>query len=324
MNREQIIGVILAAGKGTRMRPFSEKYPKPLLPICNKPIIQYQLEHIKSIGINEVIVVIGHLGYEITRHFGDGADLGMKIRYIEQEETLGIAHALGKLEPHIHSPFLLFLGDIFFITTDLSAMIRIFREEEASGVLAIKTEDDPEAIKRNFAVRLDESGLVTRVIEKPRYVTNKIKGCGLYLFDQHIFDAIRRTPRTAMRDEYEITDSIQILVEDGYPVRVAEVVEDDINVSYPQDLLVCSVKELAVLGKESLVGEGCTIPPGARIVRSVIGDHAVVANPISITDSVIFPGTVVSSAEDLQNIIITPNTLIDCRILGCGTEQSAP
>ncbi|MFC1890579.1 sugar phosphate nucleotidyltransferase [Thermodesulfobacteriota bacterium] len=315
MNRDEIKGVILAAGKGTRMLPFSEKYPKPILPICNKPILQYQIEHLKEVGITDIIIVIGHLGYEIARYFGDGSQFGVSIRYIEQSETLGIAHALGKLEPHISSPFLLFLGDIFFVTKNFPTIMDIFHERDVSGVLAIKRELDPEAIKRNFAVVMDDDGRVHRVIEKPRYVTNEIKGCGLYLFDRHIFDAIRRTPRTAMRDEYEITDSIQILVEDGFQVKVAEVIEEDINVSYPQDLLVCSRKQFSHLKTDTVIGEGCRIHPEAEIRNACIGNGAQILNPIRITDSMVFPETVVSSKTDLDGIIVTPDNIIDCRIL---------
>ncbi len=86
---------------------------------------------------------------------------------------------------------------------------------EVNANLVSMYEPDPEMVRRNFVIQADGRGRVSRVIEKPRYVDSQLKGCGLYVFDQHIFDAIRRTPRTAMRDEYEITDSIQILINDG-------------------------------------------------------------------------------------------------------------
>jgi len=309
----RFVGVILAAGKGTRMAPFSQRFPKPLLPICNRPILEYQIEYMKKAGIRDIILVIGHLGYAIARHFGDGDSFGVRIRYVEQETTLGIAHAVGRLEPHISSPFLLFLGDIFFITDDLSLMMNRMLEEKASAVLAVKREKDPEAIKRNFAVLLNEEGRVKRVIEKPRYVTNSIKGCGLYLFDLHIFDAIRRTPRTAMRDEYEITDAIQILVDDGFPVVAADIVREDMNVSYPHDLLLCSLEELRHRNQPYLVGKDCGLHPGVRLERTVVGDRVRISTPIRITDSVLFPDTVVDSPVDLDKYIVTPETWIDCK-----------
>jgi len=313
MEKDRFVGVILAAGKGTRMAPFSQRFPKPLLPVCNRPILEYQIEYMKKAGIRDIILVIGHLGYAIARHFGDGEGFGVNIRYVEQEETLGIAHAVGRLEPYISSPFLLFLGDIFFITNDLSVMIDVMRKDKASAVLAVKKEENPEAIKRNFAVLLNEDGTVKRVIEKPRYVTNSIKGCGLYLFDLHVFDAIRRTPRTAMRDEYEITDAIQILVDDGFPVVTSEIVQQDMNVSYPHDLLLCSLEELKHLNRLYLVGKDCQLHPEVRLERAVLGNGVRVSTPITITDSIVFSDTVVDSKENLDKCIVTPETWIDCK-----------
>ncbi len=308
-----MIGVILAAGKGTRMEPFSTHYPKPILPVCNKPLLHYQIELMKAMGIKKIIIVIGHLGHEIARSFGDGRYLGLKLEYVEQSETLGIAHALGKLEPYISSPMLLSLGDVFLMTENIESMKEKMTKNDASAVLAVKQEEDPEAIKRNFTVLLNDEGIVKRVIEKPRHINTPIKGCGLYLFKQHVFDAIRRTPRTAMRDEYEITDTIQIIIDDGYPVMIADVVKWDMNVTFPADVLQCNLVQLKRLGKERLIGESAEIHPKAQIHDSVIGDNVVVRNPIKITKTVIFPDTVVTSSHDIDRFIVTPDEQIDCR-----------
>jgi dTDP-glucose pyrophosphorylase len=310
--KRDIVGVILAAGKGTRLEPFSRRFPKPILPICNKPILQYQIESMRDLGIRKIMIVISHLGFEIARTLGDGEEFGVEIQYIDQGETLGIAHAVGRLESRISTPFLLFLGDIFFLTKDLGIMLSLLEKKNTSAVLAVKREDNPEAIKRNFAVILDRKGLVKRVIEKPRYVTNDLKGCGLYLFDLHIFDAIRRTPRTAMRDEYEITDAIQILVDDGFKVNTAEVVEWDLNVSYPPDLLEGSLQVLKARKKRKVIGEHVKLHPDARLINTVIGKNARVTRPITIRNSVIFPDTEVKLKKDINRTIITPDTMINC------------
>lgn len=313
MTGDRIIGVILAAGRGVRMEPFSSSYPKPILPICNKPLLVYQIESMREIGIEDIIIVVGYKGYEITRVLGNGEQFGVNIRYVDQESTLGIAHAVGKLEPFITSPFLLFLGDIFFFTSDLQVMVDMMSGDSATAVLAVKVEEDTEAIKRNFAIMLNDDRSVRRVIEKPRYTQNKLKGCGLYLFDLPIFDAIRRTPRTAMRDEYEITESIQLLIDDYPPVRVAEVVEWDVNLTNPGDLLRVNLFYLDKLGKETIIGEGVKIHPEATLKNAVVGEGAVVENPISITNSVILSETVVKSQNPIDGFILTPDHIIDCR-----------
>jgi dTDP-glucose pyrophosphorylase len=304
-----LLGVILAAGKGTRIHPFSERYPKPILPVLGKPLVQYQVECMREIGIQRVIIVIGHLGFEIVRALGDGRDLGVEIDYVDQGPTLGIAHAVSRLEVQIDRPFMLFLGDIFFVHEDLSRMVEMLGPQDVRGVLAVKEEPSAEAIGRNFVVIENEHGFVRRVIEKPRFPPSRLKGCGLYLFDPHFFDAVRRTPRTAMRDEYEITDAIQIFIDDGHLVRAARVIRADLNLSYPADLLDIN---LELLGERNQIGRNVRLAPGCTVERSVIMDGAVVEEPITIRDSLVFPGAKVSTSFDLSHVIVTRTETIQC------------
>ena len=309
-----MIGVILAAGKGTRIYPFSEKLPKPILPVGNKPLLEHQVEIMKKYGISEIIIVIGHLGYTIVDALGDGTAQGISIRYVEQTETLGMAHALGKLEPHIDSPFLLMLGDIYFITDDLSPMIEQVLSGEINASLASKIEPDPGMIKRNFAIVEQEKGSprVRQVIEKPRFVRSEIKGCGIYLFDLHVFDAIRRTPRTAMRDEYEITDSIQIMINDGYTVCHSPVVKADMNLTVPEDLLKVNLMDLKRRNLDSLVGKNTDLQEGVLIENSVIGNDVLFDCPINLKDSLIFSGTQVTCDNAIESVIIHDGSTIQC------------
>jgi dTDP-glucose pyrophosphorylase len=293
------------------------------LPVCNKPIMQYQLEDMRDIGVREVIIVVGHLKDEIISYFGDGSSLGLKIRYVEQKETLGIAHAVARLENEVDSPFILFLGDIFLVPKNLQTMERMFWERRAGAVLAVKREDNPEYVRRNFAVILHASGTVTRVIEKPRYVTTNRKGCGVYIFDLAIFDAIRRTPRTAQRDEYEITNSIQILIDDGYPVYPAEVIEWDMNITFACDLLDCNRSQLRRLGKPYLVGRNTTIHPQATIEGSVLGDGVTLDEPIAVRDSLVFSGVHVAGGRNLERMLLTPDFSLDCSAASPQTRDMA-
>ena len=111
---KEIMGVILAAGKSTRMQPFSSRYPKPILPVLGKPLLVHQIEMLVDLDVRDLVIVIGHLGHEVVRELGDGGRFGVRIKYVEQDHTLGIAHAVSKLERHVDRPFFLFLGDIFF------------------------------------------------------------------------------------------------------------------------------------------------------------------------------------------------------------------
>lgn len=296
-------GVILAAGHGSRMGPFGDRLPKTIAPICNKPVLGYQLEQMRTLGICDVTIVIGHLGHRIIQTLGDGSAYGVKIRYVEQEKRLGLAHAVGQLEKHITRPFLLMLGDIFFELDGLGPMLDEFERNGAAAVLAVKEETDADAVRKNFSVELDASGGVRRVIEKPRHLPNMLKGCGLYLFDERVFDAIRRTPRTALRDEYELTDSIQILIDYGYPVRVAPVVTWDMNLTFIGDLIACCRHQLRKLGVSSLVADGCEVAEGVTLAETVLGEGCAVRRAAKLERCVLLDGAVLDDGVDYCDMV---------------------
>lgn len=181
-------------------------------------------------------------------------------------------------------------------------------------------EPDPAMMRRNFVIQADDTGRVRRVIEKPRYVDSQLKGCGLYVFDPHIFDAIRRTPRTAMRDEYEITDSIQILVNDGYVVHHHPIVERDLNLTKPDDLLAINLIELDRSGLPHLIDPTAVVPAGTQIVRSVIGKGVVIAHPIKISRSVIMPGVTVTATSDLDSVVMDGEHTVYCPDIGAQSQ----
>jgi dTDP-glucose pyrophosphorylase len=308
-----LCGAILAAGHGTRMQPFSERYPKPLLPVCNKPLIVHHVEFMRSIGIRKIAVLIGHKGYEIAKVLGDGKQWGVEIRYVEQRTMLGIGHAVGLLEPEIQDPFLLFLGDIYFTPKNFQSVLDTFESRNAGGVLVTKEEDDVQAIRKNFAILQNADGQVVRVIEKPRHAPNKLKGVGIYMFDPAIFDAIRRTPRTALRDEYELTDAIQVMIDDGYRVYPESAIRADINLTTPADLLRANLLHAQEIDPASAMGENVRRHPESRIANSVVGQNAEIETPIEIRNSLVFPGTKVQSTAPLDRAIVTPHGLVDCR-----------
>jgi NDP-sugar pyrophosphorylase family protein len=308
----RLTGVILSAGKGSRIDPFNTRYPKPMLPIVNRPILEHQVEQMKSVGITEIVIVVGHLQDVIREHFGDGGRFGVKIRYVEQKHALGIAHAAMQLERHLSGPFLLFLGDIFYVAKDLAAMVRSFDSGGVNGVLAVKHESDPAAIQKNFSVTIDDHLNVSRVVEKPRYLINNLKGCGMYLFGLEIFDALRQTPRTAMRDEYELTTAIQIFIDDNYRVKACEVVDWDYNITFPVDLLDCNARYLRHTGAVNAISKSARVHGGAKLEGAVLGDDVVVEHPIRVINSILLPGTHIVDREDIVDCVVSKDLRIHC------------
>jgi NDP-sugar pyrophosphorylase family protein len=312
LGKQSYVGVILSAGKGSRIDPFNTQYPKPMLPIVNRPILEHQVEQLKSLGILEIVIVVGHLQEVIREHFGDGSRLGVAIRYVEQKQTLGIAHAVMQLERHIHGPFLLLLGDIFYVARDLGALVRTYEAGGIGGVLAVKRENDPIAIQKNFAVTVDEHNTVSRVVEKPRYLVNNLKGCGMYLFGPEIFDAIRQTPRTAMRDEYELTTSVQIFIDSQYLVKAIDVVDWDYNITFPADLLDCNRKFLAELGQVNDIAKSARVHPQAQLEGAILGERVVIDRPIRVLNSILLPDTHVSADGPIVDCILSKDIRIHC------------
>lgn len=310
MESEPIIGVILAAGKGSRMAQLPTMLPKPGLPVLGKPIICHQLDLMADLGIRKVIVVVGHLGFEIVREIERLPSRDLDIHYVHQEETLGIAHCVRLLEPLIDLPFLLMLGDIYFQNPRFPELLALFREQKPDAVLGAIEESSDEALRRNFCIVPADDGKVRRVIEKPRFPRSRLKGIGLYLFTPLVFDAVRRTPRTAMRDEYEITDSIQIMVDDGGNVLTSCCVDADMNVTEPKDLLEVNLAALDHGQIESYVHPTARLEKNAVVQRSVIGRGAHIGADAVLEEAVVFAETVVPAGAVIRRALATPQGVI--------------
>ncbi|MSP11873.1 MAG: hypothetical protein EXR62_02830 [Chloroflexi bacterium] len=307
---QPLVGVILAAGQGKRIAPLSVEMPKPLLPVLDKSIMEWQILDMASVGIRRVYIVVGHLGHKIRSALGDGRALGVQITYVEQSHPQGIAHALLTLESHVDQPMLIFLGDIFLKFNRLQTAVEMLALPEVDGVLIVKHEPMREYIMRNFAVLLDDTGKVVRVIEKPRHPPNDLKGCGVYLFKPAFFDALRRTPRSMLRNEYEITDAIQVYIDDGCRVQVANVVEWDMNMTFPADLLECNLRMLVTSGQTKVISPQADLAPGCTVESSVIGAGVRVLYPISIQRSLIWAGAQVQTRENIVESIVTPERIL--------------
>lgn len=303
---EPLVGAILAAGRGSRIQPLSDDLPKPLLPLLDQPIIGWQIQRMRTLGIREVHVVVGYLGGRMVEELGDGSRWGVELNFVEQRELHGIAHAVGLLEPYVgERPFVLFLGDIFFEVPRLERMLEIHRETDADCVLAVCREPDHAILRRNFEVLLDDDRRVREVREKPKEVEGDLKGCGLYLFSSEIFESIRRTPRSGLRGEFELTDSIQVHVDRGFVVRPAEIVERDWNISIPRDLLDLNLHLLELQGANAYVADTASVPPDAELVRTVLLDDARVEPGARLERCMVLPGGRVP-AGSWRNTIFLP------------------
>lgn len=304
-DRAEITGVILAAGRGTRMSRLDTDLPKVVLPILNVPIVCHQLEIMERLGIKRVFIVVGYNGHEVVRHIERYRSFNLEIEYKHQAQTLGIAHSIAILEPWVCGPVLTFLGDVFFVAPQIEMVLDEYEASDTKGVLVAVREEDHAVIGRNYCIVTNDAGDVTRVIEKPRFPTSNLKGVGIYLFDPVVFDSIRRTPRTAMRDEYEITEAIQIMINDGYRIRTSLCISDDLNLTYPEDLLSINLKLLDASGADKLVASSAVVGSDVQVERSIIGAGAQIGDGSTVENSVVFADCRLPSGTVVKNEIVT-------------------
>jgi len=211
------VGVIPAAGKGSRISdlPLTRVLPKPMLPLLDKPLIEYVLENMKRLGIETVYIVVGYKKELLKEYFGNGKDWNVNVEYVEQRNPKGIAHAISLVEDWVNEPFATILGDDFTITKSLSNITEAFWKNGAWAVEGIVPENDIEALKRTCCVSLEDDGRIKEIIEKPTKPKSRLRGTGVYLFHPRIFEFIRKTPISQKRNEKEITDTIGLIMREG-------------------------------------------------------------------------------------------------------------
>lgn len=207
-------GLILAGGKGTRLRPITFSMAKQLVPVANKPVLFYGLEALAEAGIREVGVIVGDTAREIQQAVGDGARWELEITYIPQPEPLGLAHAVLTAEPYLGTtPFLMYLGDNL-LTGGVKTLVEAFETRRPNALILLAEVPNPQ----EFGVAQLEGERVVKLIEKPKEPPSNLALVGVYLFDSHIFEAARAI-KPSWRGELEITDAIQYLIDQGYTVE---------------------------------------------------------------------------------------------------------
>lgn len=215
--RKVKIGVIPAAGKGNRIAelPLTQILPKPMLPILNKPILEYIVNEMKDIGIETIYMIVGHKKDIIQKYFEEGKDFGVNIKYIEQKNPRGIAHAISLTKGLINKPFMVILGDDFTIAESLQNVVDTFWMKNAIAVSGVVIEKNRATLKQTNCVLLDEDNRIKEIIEKPAMPKSNIRGCGIYVFDPIVYNYIKKTSISPIRDEKEITDTLELMAKEG-------------------------------------------------------------------------------------------------------------
>jgi glucose-1-phosphate thymidylyltransferase len=290
------------------MGTLGEQYPKALLPIANEPLISHHLKILRSLGISEIYLVVGHRAKDLIRTLRAKEDYGLKIHFVEQGVSLGSAHALGLLRDRVSRPFVLILGDYYFHAPDPVRLLDNVQYDRRS-VISVKREANFKLLSEACELQINEQGRVIRITEKPFAPKSDLKGCGFYALQPEIFDAVARTPRTALRDEYELSVSLQIHIEGGYPVHAEETIAWDSNLTRPEDLLECNLHWLTEHKREALIAEGARVEEEVSLEGAVVGAETRVARHCALRDVVVFDGAVIEEGRDIRNALITPQAI---------------
>lgn len=216
--------LIPAAGRGTRLRPLTDETPKPLVNVQGKGLIEYIIEDLRDLGISEISVIKGYMGHKLERELNDREYLS----FIQQEEQLGTAHAVGLSS--FDRSFMVINGDIFVHRENLERIVRTFNRKR-KPVIGSKRVENPE----EFGVLDVQKERVEGITEKPDNPPTNIINTGIYIFTPEIYEYIERTEMSP-RGEYEITDSIQTMMDDDKEFVHTNLPEYWIDVGRQEDL----------------------------------------------------------------------------------------
>jgi len=223
--------VILAAGKGTRLRPLTEDKPKVLVEVDETPLIEYAFDSLIDIGVSEFVVVVGYKKEQIMERYDDAYE-GVPITYTHQREQLGLAHALLTAEPYVDDDFMLMLGDNVF-EANLGDVVNRQAEERADAAFLVEEVPWEEA-SRYGVCDTNEYGEITRVVEKPDDPPSNLVMTGFYTFTPAIFHACHLV-QPSDRGEYELPDAIDLLIQSGRTIDAIRMDGWRIDVGFPED-----------------------------------------------------------------------------------------
>ena len=311
-------GLVLSGGKGVRLRPITHTRAKQLLPVANRPILFYGLESLRASGIEDVGIVVGDTKEEIKNAVGDGSAFGLKVTYIEQEAPLGLAHAVMVAEEFVNrEPFVMYLGDNLLLEGIKPAVDKFEREGSNCQILLAEVEN-PE----RFGVATVQDGRIVRLVEKPKNPESNLALVGVYLFDHHVFSAVKGI-KPSLRGELEITDAIQWLVDKSFDVRYDIVRGWWKDTGRIEDLLEAnriildslSLRLDGEISASSSVDFKVVVEAGAKVIDSTIRGPALIGSETQIINSYIGPFTSVGSrccleGCEVEHSIIMSNSII--------------
>jgi mannose-1-phosphate guanylyltransferase len=330
--------LILAGGEGTRLRPLTSTVPKPVVPLVDRPFIAFMLDWLRGHGVDDVVMSCGHMADGVRRVLGDGAALGIRLRYVEEPHPLGTGGALKFAEDMLDDRFLMLNGDVL-TDIDVSAQLRAHERSGARATLALYPVEDPSAYG---LVRLAEDRSVTEFVEKPsadQIDTNHISA-GVYVLEKPVLDLLAKgEPASIERDVFPALVGSGLFghVSHGYwkdigtPERYLEatfdILEGSVATSVAERMgstYVWTDDEVDNAGRivpAALVEAGCTIGEGARVGGRAVLEHGVeIGAETTVESAVVMRGAKIGAHCTLRGCIVGPGATVGDHCVIDGTS----
>lgn len=234
--------IIPAAGNNKRLETLklTRILPKTMIPIIGKPILEYIIGFLAYNNVQNIYIIVNNKKETIINYFGNGSDFGVNIKYIVQEHVNGIAMAINLTKDLMSGDFICILGDTFIRKQRIDNMIKKFYDENAVVVQALSLEQDESKIRQSCNVVVSNDDRIVNIVEKPKQTQTNIRGSGIYVFNQEIFDFISKTKKTSVRNEVEITDTIRLIAESNKAYG-SWLQFNDININVEKDIELATI-----------------------------------------------------------------------------------
>ena len=311
--------LIASGGRGTRLRPLTHTQNKHLLPIANKPILHYAIEAAVDAGIKQIGIVCNADSNEVQHAIGNGRQWGVKISYIPQKAPLGLAHVVKISEKFIDKDdFIFYLGDNM-VVGGVKRFIEDYEKSDCNCFLTLSKVKDPE----RFGVPEIKNGKIIRIEEKPKKPKSQYAVAGIYIYDRHIFEAVKKI-KPSKRGELEISDAHQYLIDKGYKIGFSEITGWWKDTGKPSDILEANRLVLdniqprinGQIDEHSTIAGKVVIEPGTKIVNSVVRGPAIIGKNCIIENSYIGPFTSIGDNTQIRNAEVEYSILLrECKVL---------
>lgn len=311
--------LILAGGKGTRLRPLTLYTPKPVVPICNRPFLLYQIDTLRRAGVTDITLSLSYQPLKIEQQLGDGSDYGVKINYTVEQQPMGTAGAYKFAEDLIREPTVVFNGDIL-TDLDLTSVIRQHKERGATATIVLAPVENPSSYG---LVETDDAGRVLRFLEKPKADEIRVNtiNAGTYILEPRVLDFIPAGenysfeyglfPDLLRREEkfFAHVPDDAYWIDIGTPARYVQAHHDLLagrvkNVDTPARRGDFDSATHAEIDSRSMVADGCTVKAGAQIINSVLGEGVYVEEKARVENSVIWAHTRVGAGAQLFGAVV--------------------